>query len=127
MMMSKRIDLKELDFLIVVKIHSVRNVTNKPTQGAETRIESEILLPSSTCTISNLLSSEQFVSIIVNNKYYFSKDDLTFKNIHKAKGTQRNLKIEDKWFERVVTNVRTTFSYLVISDTNFKRLKDLIH
>ena len=86
----------ELDFLIVVKIHSVRNVTEKPTQVIKTRIESEILLPSSTCTISSSLSSEQFVGIIVNKKYYFLKDDLTCKNIHKAKGIQGNLKIEDK-------------------------------
>ena len=42
---TKRIDLKELDVPIVIKIDSVQNVTNKPTQGTEFGIESEILLP----------------------------------------------------------------------------------
>ena len=65
--------------------------------------------------------------MIVNKKYYFSKDDLTIcKNIHKVKGTQENLKIEQKWFEWVATNVRTPCSFLVISDSILKKLKDLI-
>ena len=105
---KKRIDLKELDVPIVIKIDSVRYVTNKPTQSIKSGIENEILLPPSTCTVSSSLSCEQFVGIIVNKKYYFSKDDLTIcKNIHKLKGTQENLKIEDQWFERVATDVRT--------------------
>ena len=28
------------------------------------------------------------------------------KNIRKVKGTQKKIKIDDKWFERVATNVR---------------------
>ena len=36
------------------------------------------------------------------------------------------MKIEDKWFERVATDVRTPCSSLVISDTIVKRFKDLI-
>ena len=78
----KRINLKELDIPIV--IDTFRYVTNKPTQGIEFGIENEILLPSGTCTVSSSLSSEQFVGIIVNKKYYFSKDNSTvFQNIHK--------------------------------------------
>ena len=80
----KRINLKELDIPIVIKIDTFRYVTNKPKQGIEFGIENEILLPSSTCTVSSSLSSEQFVGIIVNKKYYFSKDNFTiFQNIHK--------------------------------------------
>ena len=80
----KRINLKELDIPIVIKIDTFRYVTNKPKQGIEFGIENEILLPSSTCTVSGSLSSEQFVGIIVNKKYYFSKDNFTiFQNIHK--------------------------------------------
>ena len=53
--------------------------------------------------------------------------DLTiWKNIHKVKATQGNLKIEDKWFERVITNVRTPCSSLMISDIILKWFKDLI-
>ena len=70
----KRTDLKEFDVPIVIKIDSVPNVTNKPTQGTESGIKREILLPLSTCTVSISLSCEQLVSIIVNEKYYFSKD-----------------------------------------------------
>ena len=77
--------MKELDVPIVFKIDSVRNVTNKPTQGNESGIESEILLPSSTFQVSSFLSCEQFFGIIVSKKYYFSKYDLTIcKNIRKA-------------------------------------------
>ena len=73
------------------------------------------------------MSCDQFVGIIVNKNYYFSKDGLTIcKNIHKVKGTQGNLKIEDKWFKRVATNVRTPCSSLAISDTILKRFKDSI-
>ena len=80
----KRINLKELEIPIVIKIDTFRYVTNKPKQGIEFGIENEILLPSSTCTVSSSLSSEQFVGIIVNKKYYFSKDNFTiFQNIHK--------------------------------------------
>ena len=80
----KRINLKELDIPIVIKIDTLRYVTYKPKQGIEFGIENEILLPSSTCTVSSSLSSEQFVGIIVNKKYYFSKDNFTiFQNIHK--------------------------------------------
>ena len=80
----KRINLKELDIPIVIKIDTFRYVTYKPKQGIEFGIENEILLPSSTCTVSSSLSSEQFVGIIVNKKYYFSKDNFTiFQNIHK--------------------------------------------
>ena len=80
----KRINLKELDIPIVIKIDTFRHVTNKPKQGIEFGIENEILLPSSTCTVSSSLNSEQFVGIIVNKKYYFSKDNFTiFQNIHK--------------------------------------------
>ena len=80
----KRLNLKELDIPIVIKIDTFRYVTNKPKQGIEFGIENEILLPSSTCTVSSSLSSEQFVGIIVNKKYYFSKDNFTiFQNIHK--------------------------------------------
>ena len=53
--------------------------------------------------------------------------DLTiWKNIHKVKENQGNFKIEDKWFERVTTNVRTPSSSLVISDIILKWFKDLI-
>ena len=122
---TKRIDLKELGVPIVIKINPVRYVTNKPTQGIESGIE--ILLPSSTCTISRSLSCEQFVGIIFNKKYWFTKEDLTIcKNIRKVKGAQENLKLEDKWFERVATDVRTPCSSLVISDTILKKFKDLI-
>ena len=63
------------------------------------------------------MSYEQFAGIIVNKKYYFWKNYLTIcKNIHK----------EDKWFERVVTNVRTPYSSLAISDTILKRFKEFI-
>ena len=62
--------MKELDVPVVIKIDTVRNVTNKPIQGTESGIESEILLPSSTCTVSKSLSCEQFVGIIVNNQHY---------------------------------------------------------
>ena len=80
----KRLNLKELDIPIVIKIDTFRYVTNKPKQGIEFGIENEILLPLSTCTVSSSLSSEQFVGIIVNKKYYFSKDNFTiFQNIHK--------------------------------------------
>ena len=80
----KRINLKELNIPIVIKTDTFRYVTNKPKQGIEFGIENEILLPSSTCTVSSSLSSEQFVGIIVNKKYYFSKDNFTiFQNIHK--------------------------------------------
>ena len=78
-----------------------------------------------TCTVSSSLSCEQFVGTIVNKKCYFSKDDLTICK-HKVKGTQENFKNEDKWFERVATDVRTPCSSLVISDTILKRFKDLI-
>ena len=44
----------------------------------------------------------------------------------KVKRTQGNLKIEDKWFERVATNVRTPCFSSVIKDTILKRFKDLI-
>ena len=70
---------------------------------------------------------QKFACIIVNKKYFFSKGGLTiFKNIRKAKGTKGNLKIEDKWFERVATKVGAPCSSLVISDTIIKRFKDLI-
>ena len=124
---TKRTDLKELNTSIVLKTDSVQNVTNKLTQSIESGIKSEILLWSSTFTVSRSLTCKQFACIIVNKKYFFSKGDLTiFKNIRKAKGTKGNLKIEDKWFERVVTKVGTTCSSLVISDTIIKRFKDLI-
>ena len=119
--------MKELDIPIVIKIDSVRKVTNNPRQGTESGIESEILLPSSTCTASSSLSCEQFAGIIFKKKYYFLKDDITIcKNIHRVKGTQSNLKVEEKWFERVVTSVRTSCSFLVISVTICKRFKNLI-
>ena len=119
--------MKELDVPIVIKTDSVRNVRNKPTQRIESGIQSEILLPSSTCTVSSSLSCERFVGIIVNKKYYFSKADLIIcKNIHKVKGIQENLKTEDKGFEGVATNVRTPCSSLVISDTNLQRSKNSI-
>ena len=79
--------MRELDVPIVIKTNSVRNVTNKPIQGIESEIEREILLPSSTCTVSSSLSCEKFVGIIVNKEYCFSKYE--------------NLKIEDKWFEKL--------------------------
>ena len=44
----------------------------------------------------------------------------------KVKRTQGNLKIEDKWFERVATNVRKPCFSSVIGDTILKRFKDLI-
>ena len=43
-----------------------------------------------------------------------------------VKGIQGNLKVEDKWFERVATNVRTPCSSLVIGYTIVKRFKYLI-
>ena len=55
---AKRTDLKELDLPIVIKTDSVRKVTNKPTQDTESGIKSEILLQSSTCTVSSSLSCE---------------------------------------------------------------------
>ena len=78
---TKRIDLEELHLQIVIRIDSVQNVTDKATQGTESGIESEILLPSSTCTVSSYLSCKQFVDTLVNKKYYFSKDDLTIVKI----------------------------------------------
>ena len=102
----------------IIKIDSVRKVTNNSRQDTGSGIESEILLPSSTCTASSSLGCEQFAGIIFKKKHYFSKDDLTIcKNIHRVKGTQGNLKVEEKWFERVVNSVRTSCSFLVISDT----------
>ena len=110
----KRIDLKELDVPIVIKIDSVRYIKNMPTQGIESGIASS-------------LSCEQFVGIIVNKKYYFSKDDLIIcKNTPKVKGTQEKTKVEDKWFQKVATDVRTPCSSLVISYTILNRFKNLI-
>ena len=110
----KRIDLKELDVPIVIKIDSVRYIKNMPTQGIESGIASS-------------LSCEQFVGIIVNKKYYFSKDDLIIcKNTPKVKGTQKKIKIEDKWFQKVATDVRTPCSSLVISYIILNRFKNLI-
>ena len=110
----KRIDLKELDVPIVIKIDSVQYIKNMPTQGIESGIASS-------------LSCEQFVGIIVNKKYYFSKDDLIIcKNTPKVKGTQEKIKSEDKWFQKVATDVRTPCSSLVISYIILNRFKNLI-
>ena len=104
---TERIVLKEFDSQIVIKIGSVRNLTNKTTQGTESGTESEILFQLTSCNDSSSMSCEQFVGIIVNKKYSFSEDDLTIcKNILKVRATQGNLKIANKWFERVATNVR---------------------
>ena len=46
--------------------------------------------------------------------------------IHKLKETLGNLKIEDKRFKRVATNVRTPCTSLVISYKILKGFKDLI-
>ena len=120
---TKRIDLKDLDIPTEIKIESVRNVTKAPTDTVN-GIESEIVLPLDICKSSNI---EQFVGIVVNKCYYFSKFDLEIsKRVHDVKSIQRDLAIEDKWPQRVAKSSRTPCSSLTISQEILKEFKNRI-
>ena len=84
-------------------------------------------MPLSHCTVSPSLKCEQFIGIIVNNEYFFSKDDLTIiRNVHAIKTLHGNLMAEDKWFERLSSSTRKPCSSFTIHKDVIQNFKNLI-